>query len=209
MARLRVRKRSATSGRPVRIVVATVRDETNSRPVRPEAIKPRGRPAGRHPATVQRGRLIREALESGVPLAYIARAQRSQLTADYDATADAEVVVGRVVSTLSSATKTLRRQLRAADEADGVSTQVRSSSPKVVRAMRRLHGHPGGLVAPGTARTAQDWESAAERLELLIELRRAMAEAAGETVDLSGIERNLERHRSIARRLSEDNRVLP
>jgi hypothetical protein len=42
------------------------------------------------------------------------------------------------------------------------------------------------------------WESAATLVELGLELRRAMAAAAGATIDVSGIESNLARHRAIA-----------
>ena len=97
----------------------------------------------------------------------------------------------------------LRRWVKAANDADGLPTSRRDigQSMAVAAALRRLQAHTAEQGARRRKDQPETWEHAATRIELQIELRRAMAETVGETVDLSGAEKNVARHRAVAARL--------
>ena len=141
-----------------------------------EAGKSRGRPPGPHGATVEHGRRLREVLATGTPLNFVVEVQRS---------------LGIVCDA-----KTLRRQLHAADEADGRSAPRRSmrASQAVSYAIRRLREHDAEHpeAYPEEPRSPEAFETVANRLELVLKLCRAQAAASeSDVADLRGIEGSL------------------
>ncbi len=182
----------------------------NPKPIRDQRLGARkpGRPpgiAGPQRRTVRRGRLVREAIEDGTPLAYIAACLASRQ-------ADPDVVRmwGRPDA------KTLRRWLRKADEADDLpSPERRSASPAVGYARRAFHAHSAEhheryclYDASGYARRsapAAYWESLAILCELRCAFEHAMAEAsAREPKDWTSRQMRLAvAHRARAERLRD------
>jgi len=128
--------------------------------------KSRGRPPGPHWATVEHGRRIGAILATGTPLNFVAE-------------------------TLGINAKTLRRQLKAVDRADGRPTSRRSMADlqAVSYAIRRLREHdeehPEAFFEPET-RTPEALERHANRLERVVELCRVQAAASGERRAASG-----------------------
>jgi hypothetical protein len=128
----------------------------------------RGRKPGSHPNTVKLGRQVRGALEQGLPLGVLVANLQSQ--------------------GVISDQKTLRRQLKAANRADGLpEAERRSSSPAVTRALRAFKAHSAEhyqryqhLEGPGGGpKGLEYWESAAIWRSLIIDLEKAMATASG------------------------------
>ncbi len=175
--------------------------DTGQARAQPGAKKSRGRPPGHHPQTIERGRLVREYLANGTPLNYLARAQASHLVAVQTNDEFQDIAEGVV----ASEAKSLRRQLRAANEADClVPARRRPSSPALARALKRYHAHSAEHPRAGydgKRDSPEAWESAATLLDLRVELRRAMAASVGETLDLTGIQRNAARHRAKAEQM--------
>lgn len=145
---------------------------------------------------------MREQLEQGVPLSYLALCRWSWLHRleredEWPTPVD-----------LAAMARTLRRQLDAANEADRLPPARRSTSPAVGLALRSYQKQSADhrAVYGEASRSPEAWESAARLLDLRLNLERAIAKASGSTRDFSGIEHNAARHRAEAERLRKMSR---
>jgi hypothetical protein len=140
----------------------------------------RGRPQGHSTATIQKGRAVPDALADGAPLNYLAACSPGWVGVAPHGTLYALNV--------ETDSKTLRRWLKAADEADGRATPRRSSSPAVAEAIRRYHAHSAphreryqyleGSALARRAAPPKYWASLDELMFRRAKLERAMAKAS-------------------------------